>query len=43
MTSLQKEKGKMPFFVEFVKFAAGFFAIIALALLTLRLVDISTP
>ena len=36
-----KAKRILPFFVEFVKFSASFAAVIALALLTLRFVDIS--
>lgn len=31
----------LPFFVEFVKFSAGFAAIIALALIALRFTDVA--
>lgn len=33
----EKESGMLPFFVEFVKFTAGFAAIIAVALVTLHI------
>ncbi|MBU6214887.1 hypothetical protein KGM48_03570 [Patescibacteria group bacterium] len=37
------ERRLLPFFIEFVKFSAGFAAIIAIALLTLRVASAALP
>jgi hypothetical protein len=39
--SNKKNQRMLPFVVEFVKFSAGFAAVIALALLTLRFVSVA--
>ena len=39
----QKEKRALPFFVEFVKFAAGFAVIVAVALIALHAAGAALP
>lgn len=41
MNNLKNKKRMLPFVVEFVKFATGFAAIIAVALLTLHVASVS--